>query len=585
MMWIYTSCLFSIIMNGSLIALVLYLDDDNNQFNNYFCVISSATVVVFTIIQIVARYKIPKSIYIQQLNTILLVIGIVILIFTAIIQISNLLLDQNGSGKMPIFNPHNKTWYTIRKCCIIIQYANAIFLIIQQLLIMRFMKKRSQILTRPLTQTDATRIVISVQEDKSDQKDIQNTITQTNALYFSSSKYRTPNQRFRSRSTHHTMDKTFYLNQSLDASKSDMDYKKNQKVFLGPLFTKPILDALIDGDPQPYLKSILLCESLKKGFSIELSLAVDNNDLSRLEYLLPLTADIMFGIRQLDFAVFYYDQSRILFTYTKKHNKKARSLIGISNACQELKMYKESLIFLKKALQYAWTSNEHELTIYEKMSLIYFYQGKLQESLYFHERGTLGVYENDESPLKQFGIESLKVYLNKVQFSFNSIQPLLLSYLNLPTLSLQELPSQTEFTLRGGAKDVLIMPTSELIPKLLKHLEFQQTINTPRYQQIQTYEPNTTQTFKRRRNKPYIHKYDINDQTLYKLPLDKLIDKRVKNPPKLIDYQSKLASILRFRGSEKSMQPIYLNHFQKEQELYSNKALVLRRIKKIILDQ
>ena len=35
----------------------------------------------------------------------------------------------------------------------------------------------------------------------------------------------------------------------------------------------------------------------KKGFSIELSLAVDNNDLSRLEYLLPLTADIMFGIR------------------------------------------------------------------------------------------------------------------------------------------------------------------------------------------------------------------------------------------------------------------------------------------------
>ena len=89
-----------------------------------------------------------------------------------------------------------------------------------------------------------------------------------------------------------------------------------------------------------------------------------------------------------DKAIFYFDQLKILATYTCQHLKKAVSFYEIALMCRFKKDYNESVTLLLKSLQYAWKAEDQDiqLLIYEELGKNFYYLGKPEEAAYFHYR-------------------------------------------------------------------------------------------------------------------------------------------------------------------------------------------------------
>lgn len=60
----------------------------------------------------------------------------------------------------------------------------------------------------------------------------------------------------------------------------------------------------------------------------------------------------------------------------------------MSDLCKLLKKYDYSKKFLKKALEYVWYENKNdaEVTIYDKLGMIFYLEGDIQKAKEFHER-------------------------------------------------------------------------------------------------------------------------------------------------------------------------------------------------------
>ncbi|CAK88709.1 unnamed protein product (macronuclear) [Paramecium tetraurelia] len=93
----------------------------------------------------------PKSRHVQFPRIILLILAILVLLYSAITQISHALLDNNGmfmkiqklgNGKVPIIDPHDSDWYRLKQISRIIQYTTCTIVVIIQVLI-GYKKKKS----------------------------------------------------------------------------------------------------------------------------------------------------------------------------------------------------------------------------------------------------------------------------------------------------------------------------------------------------------------------------------------------------------------------------------------------------------
>lgn len=71
-----------------------------------------------------------------------------------------------------------------------------------------------------------------------------------------------------------------------------------------------------------------------------------------------------------------------------KRELKIDCYISLSNCCKKMRLYEQSVRFLKKALQYAWhfKQDSKELLIYDELGLINFLTGDLIKAKYYHER-------------------------------------------------------------------------------------------------------------------------------------------------------------------------------------------------------
>ncbi|CAD8100628.1 unnamed protein product [Paramecium sonneborni] len=84
----------------------------------------------------------PKSRNVQFPRIILLILAILVLLYSAITQISHALLDNNGNGKVPIIDPHDATWYKLKQISRIMEYLTCTIVVIIQILI-GYRKKKS----------------------------------------------------------------------------------------------------------------------------------------------------------------------------------------------------------------------------------------------------------------------------------------------------------------------------------------------------------------------------------------------------------------------------------------------------------
>lgn len=122
------------------------------------------------------------------------------------------------------------------------------------------------------------------------------------------------------------------------------------------------------------------------------------------------------------------------------NKKKLTCLLKLAECCKVIKKYDLSLRFLRKALQYAWNLNFEsvEITIYDKMGIIYYLSGDLVRARYYHERFLQNKLEAPESPCKLSSISILGKYFeihhadNYNIYTTSSVQiiPMILSKLS-----------------------------------------------------------------------------------------------------------------------------------------------------------
>ncbi|CAK88307.1 unnamed protein product (macronuclear) [Paramecium tetraurelia] len=357
-----------------------------------------------------------------------------------------------------------------------------------------------------------------------------------------------------------------------------------QNISIITLFSKPIVEQLLLRQSDLYMKQ----------FKIQLSLILDQGNLQQFQALICMTADILLKIKDFNNACYYYNQYRILNTLTKNHSEKAVSFIGLANCATEVKMNKEALLLLKKGLQYSWLCKEHEIQIYERMAINYYYLGQIEDQLYFHERGLLGVFEAEESPIKKFSCEALRDQIRKNVIEIKTLCPQLLNYLNLPILSENELNNKSQNCIRRShTKKQIIYTAQEQLEVILRNCdEFQFQINTPRYQRLIQYESQKKQTDEFRH--PLITKtsyskekrvYDITDSTIYKLPFEMQVNNRIQHPYIFEDINSKMYKQLRTRNPNQKFglrNKVLLNHQNREDFHYQkNGACLYRQIQAI----
>ncbi|CAD8170088.1 unnamed protein product [Paramecium pentaurelia] len=104
-------------------------------------------------LQITLQFVVQECLFVQlslkatfinlnQKVDILLILAILVLLYSAITQISHALLDNNGNGKVPIIDPHDSDWYRLKQISRIIEYTTCTIVVIIQILI-GYKKKKS----------------------------------------------------------------------------------------------------------------------------------------------------------------------------------------------------------------------------------------------------------------------------------------------------------------------------------------------------------------------------------------------------------------------------------------------------------
>ena len=94
-------------------------------------------------------------------------------------------------------------------------------------------------------------------------------------------------------------------------------------------------------------------------------------------------------------SFFYYNQSRLVSKFTLNHPVMTFALLGMAKSAQKRDLNEESIIFLKKALQYAWHNKQEdlEIEIFDLLGLNNFYLGNIKNAYYFHTRYSQGSLE------------------------------------------------------------------------------------------------------------------------------------------------------------------------------------------------
>ncbi|CAD8061200.1 unnamed protein product [Paramecium sonneborni] len=323
---------------------------------------------------------------------------------------------------------------------------------------------------------------------------------------------------------------------------------------------------------------------------------------------LSFAASMLELTSQLDWAIFYHNQTRIMANHAKQtmDKYKMKSLIGLGNCSIKMQQYEIGIKFFKKCLQYSWLNNdlEYENEVYSKLGVCYYYLGNIDKSKFYHERAITYDYELETSPLRQMSSDTLKAFLSK-NFNRNyaeTINTPLLNRLNLPlpqdilNISQQEIQNESLIIINprifneskaSSTRRSSIFETNPHIKLFstiqIDGLRIQQEILSTQEFEVEVYTPkhsfkSESKCFDFIRNKK-IHPQDIfhdikyktnpfiltdlgviksqNDENpienpqIYKLPLDQQIDIRLKKKI-YVDIQTKLKKLMDYKYHTKT---------------------------------
>jgi len=110
-----------------------------------------------------------------------------------------------------------------------------------------------------------------------------------------------------------------------------------------------------------------------------LSTSVDINDLSLFKIIVEYLGDLAYEMNDMPAAVFFYNESKTIYSCTSEHSKKARMLLCLGRCARKCMVLNQGSKLLRKGLEYAWLVNDQdiELEIYDEMGRNYYLEGNI----------------------------------------------------------------------------------------------------------------------------------------------------------------------------------------------------------------
>lgn len=144
---------------------------------------------------------------------------------------------------------------------------------------------------------------------------------------------------------------------------------------------------------------------------LELSLpAVELNSPGLFYPVLLFISDMLRDYSLLDTAFCLLHQIFKMTEFARDDCSKVKIYIKMSEICLRIKMYKQGILLLQKALEISWIFGlkSFELIIYDLLGYQYFMDNKCQIAEYYHKKSFLGELEPEDSIIKQTCISANK---------------------------------------------------------------------------------------------------------------------------------------------------------------------------------
>ena len=89
-----------------------------------------------------------------------------------------------------------------------------------------------------------------------------------------------------------------------------------------------------------------------------LSTSVDINDLSLFKIIVEYLGDLAYEMNDMPAAVFFYNESKTIYSCTSEHSKKAKMLLCLGRCARKCMVLNQGSKLLRKGLEYAWLVND-----------------------------------------------------------------------------------------------------------------------------------------------------------------------------------------------------------------------------------
>lgn len=151
-------------------------------------------------------------------------------------------------------------------------------------------------------------------------------------------------------------------------------------------------------------------------------------------------ASISFDCQSFHRATYFYQQCLVVSEISRNFGLKCRTLMRLAKCAREFQLYEYSLEMLKKALCYAWVSNdsEQEIQLYDQLGMTYYYIGDIPQSEYYHRKWYLAETEPDNGYFRQTAAAFIKFYERELNYFSERIDKQFMVKLTLPILNVFE---------------------------------------------------------------------------------------------------------------------------------------------------
>lgn len=152
-------------------------------------------------------------------------------------------------------------------------------------------------------------------------------------------------------------------------------------------------------------------------------ISIKENDLSLLASTIKNIANTYFMFGEIKNAIFANFQLKLFSEITGIIKYKIDCFKNLAKCCKKLGKMNESLIFLKKALQYCWYYKEldQELDIYEEIGIIHFHLGNLDKAQMYHEKSMSNEIEPNDSITRNLCKKNIESFFNEAILPLKNI--------------------------------------------------------------------------------------------------------------------------------------------------------------------